>query len=149
MGANEKSLTDIQKENVELQEEVLKLKKEIKLFNALIENIPDTIYFKDEECKFIKINKAQASALGVKKPEDAIGLTDFNFFNIEHAEKAYFDEKNIIRTGKMVINKEEKIQKGNGKWFWVTATKVPMRDDKGKIIGIAGISRDISKYKKA
>lgn len=131
-----------------LKEECEKTRRDLKLFNSLFDQVPDTIYFKDEECRFIKINKAQANALGVKNPEDAIGMTDFNFFNQEHAEKAYFDEKNIIRTGKIIINKEEKIQKGNGKWFWVTATKVPIKDEKGKIIGIGGISRDISKYKK-
>ncbi|MFH2142537.1 MAG: PAS domain S-box protein [Bacteroidota bacterium] len=148
-------MNDLNNKQEELEEEIDQLKKEneilkadVKLFNTLLESMPDTIYFKDDECRFIKINKAQASALGLKKPEDAVGKTDFEFFNAEHAESAYFDEKNIIRTGRIIINKEEKIQKANGEWFWVTATKVPIRDEKGKIIGIVGISRDITKYKK-
>lgn len=144
----EEKYTELKEQYEALKEEHNKVKGELKLYNSLFDQIPDTLYFKDEECRFVKINKAQANALGVKHQEDAIGLTDFNFFNQEHAEKAFFDEKNIIRTGKIIINKEEKIQKGNGKWFWVTATKVPIKNEQGKIVGIGGISRDISKYKK-
>lgn len=147
MSDTDEKIKLLQEEINLLKNENERLKSDVKLFNTLLDSMPDTIYFKDEECRFIKINKAQASALGLKKPEDAIGKTDFEFFNPEHAEAAYFDEKNIIRSGRIIINKEERIQKANGEWFYVTATKVPIRDEKGKIIGIVGISRDITRYK--
>ncbi len=146
--------TDLEKKYINLEKKIEQLKKENKelelekkLFNILVDSIPDTIYYKDDKCRFIKINKAQATALGIKRPEDAVGKTDFHFFNVEHAENAFADEKQMMRTGKMLINKEEKIKKANGEWFWVSATKAPFRDEKGNIVGIVGISRDITRFK--
>lgn len=122
------------------------LRKERDLLQALMDNIPDTIYFKDRDSKFIRINKAQARMLGVDKPEDAVNKADDAFFDAAHAEKAYEDEQLMMETGTPVINKMEHIQTAKG-WRWFTATKVPLRDTDGKIQGLAGISRDITEIK--
>lgn len=114
---------------------------------ALMDNIPDTIYFKDMSSRFTRINLAQARMLGVKSPDEAVGKTDFDFFTLEHAKDAYIDEQNIIKTGIPMVNKVERIRRSDGKFLWVTATKVPIRDPDGHIVGIVGISRDITEAK--
>src|SRR5690349_1710277 len=77
--------------------------EEYLLLNVLMETIPDTIYFKDTESRFIKINKAQSKLLGLENPEDAVGKTDFDFFDAEHSQIALEDEREIIRSQTPVI----------------------------------------------
>lgn len=113
-------------------------------FHVLIETIPDTIYFKDKQSRFTLINHAQKKNIGVEKPEDAYGKTDFDFFAPDHARAAFEDEQRIIKDGRPLINKRECICRADGTYRWVLATKVPVSDDDGEIIGIAGISRDIT-----
>ncbi|NOU46622.1 MAG: PAS domain-containing sensor histidine kinase [Bacteroidales bacterium] len=122
------------------------LQFERNLMEALMANIPDTIYFKDKKSRFLRINQSQARALGVEKPEDAIGKTDLDFFNSELAVKSFEDERKIFYEGDSLINSQEHIKTANG-WRWFTATKVPMVDSTGKIIGLAGVSRDITDIK--
>ena len=78
------------------------------LLQALLNNIPDHIYFKDTESRFIQISPSHAKSFGLKSPEEAIGKTDFDFFAHEHAIKALTEEKEIMRTGLGLIGKEEK-----------------------------------------
>lgn len=90
-----------------------------------------------------------AERLGIKDPDEAVGKTDFNFFTEEHAKQAYNDEQNVIKTGKPIIDIEEKEtwhEKGDR---WVSTIKMPFYDEKAKIIGTFGISRDITDRKKA
>ncbi len=126
----------------------LELAKEREWLQNLMDNIPDTIYFKDNKSRFVKINKAQANTLGLTHPDEAIMKSDFDFFPPEQAKEAYNDERKIIETGEALVSKVEKIRESNGNFRWVSATKVPMVDDAGKIIGLVGISRDISARKK-
>ena len=128
-------------------EEELELEKY--LLKTLMDNIPDTIYFKDLDSKFIRINKAQAELLGVNNCDGAIGKTDFDFFRTQHAEDAFNDEVKLFKTKKSLISKAEYIQLANGKSKWVTATKVPVLDNKGNVSGLVGMSRDITDLKNA
>jgi PAS domain S-box-containing protein len=116
------------------------------LLQALMDNIPDTIYYKDTQTRFVRINKAQARVLGVNHPEEAIMKTDFDFFDSAHSKNAFADEMHLMKTGQPVISKEEHIHTNQG-WKWFTATKVPMRDEQNQIQGLVGISRDITQYK--
>lgn len=124
------------------------LEQESYLMEMLMENIPDNIYFKDLDSRFIRINRSLASYFGLKDPSEAIGKTDFDFFTEEHARQAYEDEQKVIRTGKPMIGKEEKETWPDGRITWVSTTKVPLRDKEGRIIGTFGISRDITDRKK-
>jgi sigma-B regulation protein RsbU (phosphoserine phosphatase) len=117
------------------------------LLQTLLDNIPDTIYFKDRESRFTRINKAQQRVLGVKEMNGAIGKTDFDFF--EHAREAYADEQRIIQTGEPLIDKQEKIKRADGEYRYVSATKVPIHTKSGEIVGTLGISRDITDRVKA
>jgi len=116
------------------------------LLCALMENIPDTIYFKDIAGRFIRVNRAQAELLGAS-PEDVIGKTDFDFFTPSHASAAYADEQRIIASGEPLTSKVERIRRADGIFRWVSTTKTPITNENGQVTGIAGISRDISELK--
>jgi two-component system, sensor histidine kinase and response regulator len=114
------------------------------LFQALMESIPDTIYFQDTACRFMRINKAQARMLGITDPKEAIGKTDFDFFPPEIAQGFYDAEKKLVESGQPIIDAVQKITKPDGRIQWLSATEVPFRDAEGKIMGYVGISRDIT-----
>lgn len=115
---------------------------------ALMENIPDNIYFKDQQGRFVKINKSQSLFLNLTSAEEAIGKTDFDFFKKEHAQQAFIDEQKIIETGQPLLNKEELITTVNGISKWFSVTKAPLYNAVGKIIGTFGLSRDNTAHKK-
>ncbi|HXK61173.1 MAG TPA: PAS domain-containing protein [Acidobacteriota bacterium] len=117
------------------------------MFRSLMNSTTDNIYFKDANSRFLKINPATASWFGVRSPEEVVGKTDFDFFSDEHAQEAFQDEQEVIRTGQPIVGKEEKETWPDGRTTWVSTTKVPLRDANGKIIGTLGISRDITRNK--
>jgi len=117
------------------------------LLVTLLDNIPDSIYFKDLNSRFIKINKACAMKQGVSKPELLIGKTDADSFGSEHTFNAFADEQQIIKTGRPIIAKEEREDWPDGRTTWASTTKMPLNDSNGKIIGTFGISRDITQIK--
>jgi len=119
------------------------------LLHTLMDNLPDAIYFKDRESRFTRTNKAHAKQFGLSHHAQAVGKTDFDFFTAEHAQPAYNDEQEIIRTGQPVVNKEERETWPDGRVTWVSTTKMPLRDAHGNIIGTFGVSRDITQHKQA
>jgi PAS domain S-box-containing protein len=127
----------------------IELTDEVDLLQTLMDNIPDRIYYKDTNSRFIRINQAKAREAGLGSPVDAIGKSDFDYMDKESARDAYRDELEILKTGKPLVNKIEKRQKENGEVKWQSATKVPIFDKKGKIIGTAGITRNITKQMEA
>jgi two-component system, sensor histidine kinase and response regulator len=120
------------------------LRKERDLLQALMDNIPDSIYFKDIKSRFIRINKAKALEVGIQNPHDAIGKSDFDYFEREKAEAKLKDEELILSTGAPLISKEEKVSFASGKEVWISTTKSPIKDEKNNIVGLVGISRDIT-----
>ena len=121
--------------------------EERNLLATLLENVPDMIYFKDAQSRFIRANHAQARRFGLDDPAQIIGKTDFDLFREEHAQAAYADEQAIIRSGQPVVAKEEKETFLDGHTLWVSTTKMPLRNQQGQIVGTFGISRDITDRK--
>jgi PAS domain S-box-containing protein len=119
------------------------------LLHALLETLPDTIYFKDLHSRFIRVNQAMARKNGLGSPTELIGMTDFDRFTIEHAQQAYDNEQQIIRTGEPIIDAVEKETWPDGHITWVSTTKMPLRDAGGHIIGTFGISHDITERKRS
>ncbi len=119
------------------------------LLRTLLDNSPDNIYFKDTQSRFVKASKSLARVFGVASPDEMTGKTDFDFFDEAHARPAFEDEQSIIRTGLPMIGKEEREVWKDGHVTWVSSTKMPWFDGTGKIIGIIGVSRDITSQKLA
>lgn len=120
------------------------LAEESNLLLSLLQNIPDAVYFKDRESRFVRVSKG-IHLEGMKDPQDAIGKTDFDFFSKEHAQQAYDDEQEIMRTGVPIIDKVERETFATGRPdSWVSTTKVPLFDKDGNITGLVGISRDVT-----
>ncbi len=117
------------------------------LLQSLLDNIPDAIFFKDRESRFTKINKTMETIYG-NQHESILGMTDFDLFAEEHARQAFEDEQEIIRTGEPMVAKIEKETFEDGHINWVNTTKVPLKDDQGRIIGTMGISRNVTELKK-
>jgi two-component system, sensor histidine kinase and response regulator len=122
---------------------------ERQLLDAFLEHIPDNVYFKDMDSRFVRISHAMAEARGLDDPTEADGKTDFDFFSEELARAKFADEQEIIRTGVPVLGKEEQSPWKDGSRLWVLTNKVPLRDRSGKTIGTMGISRDITERKEA
>ncbi len=118
-------------------------------FNRLMESLPDHVYFKDREGRFLCVNQAHATYLGLRSPAEAIGKTDYDFFEASQARQKDADEREIIRTGEGFIEKEERASSIRGIERWVLSTKLPLLGDDGEIIGTFGISRNISEMKHA
>jgi PAS domain S-box-containing protein len=125
------------------------LMEERHLLRTLLDNVPDVIYFKDRESRFTLINRAHARIFGLNDPAQAVGKTDFDFFTEEHAQQAFADEQEIIRTGQAMLAKEEKETWPDGHVTWASTTKMPLRDTNGNITGTFGVSRDITGRKQA
>ncbi len=131
----------------ELKTTIENLKMERYLFTTLMNNIPDYIYFKDKNSRFIRINKALAGYLRISEPEDAIGKWDFDYFSEKYARSAYEDEKKILETEQPLIGREEKEIWEDKSEVWVSSTKMPLYDEKKKLLGTFGISRLITDRK--
>jgi len=125
-----------------------RLRQEQHLMSILMNSVPDHIYFKDLKSRFIRVNLTQTRKFGLTDPAQVEGKTDFDFFSEEHAKQAYDDEQKIISTGQ-TLNKEERETWPDRSDTWVSTTKVPLRDSEGNIAGTFGISRDITRRKKA
>ena len=114
------------------------------LLLSLMDTVPDRIYFKDRQGHFLSVNRAMREYLHAPDEASFQGRTDFDFFLLEHAEEAMADEQYILATGESIVGKIERENLPDGRFSWVSTTKVPMRDGAGNIIGTCGISRDIT-----
>ena len=125
------------------------LAQERRLLQTLMNNLPDNIYFKDRESRFLCINAAMAQRFGLASPSEAVGKTDFDYFRREHASQALRDEQEVIATGRPIIGVEEKETWSDGHETWASTTKMPLRDPQGRIVGTFGVSRDVTERKNA
>jgi PAS domain S-box-containing protein len=124
------------------------LAKERSLLRTVIDNVPDLIFAKDTRSRFILNNRAFAQFVGVHLAADALGRTDHDFFPAELAEAYLADDQSVMRGTTQVVGKEEPIIGPSGARRWISTTKVPLKRPDGKIIGLVGLSRDITEKKK-
>ena len=123
--------------------------REGEMLRTLMDHLPDTIYFKDRNSRFLRVNRAQFEKLGFSSEADVIGKTDADFFSDQLATSARQDELDIMRTGEPIVDKIEHLTWDNFPDTWATATKLPWRDAQGKVIGTFGVSRDVTRQVQA
>lgn len=119
------------------------------LLLALLAHSKDNIYFKDRESRFLRVSKSLLTKFGLTHPHEVIGKTDFHFFGVSHASAAYEDEKEILRTGKPILEKEELENWDSGEVTWGSTSKLPLYSATGEIVGTFGVTRDITHVKRA
>ncbi len=125
------------------------LRAERNLLEQLINTVPDLVFFKDSAGRYILNNTAHLKFAGVKRQEDTIGKTVFDFFAREKAVMLFSEEMKILETGEPIIEKEEILHhKEKGEQRCYLTTKIPLRDERGNVKGILGISHDITKRKR-
>ncbi len=153
LGVIKKSNDELRQANEQLKNQInekTELLKEVEfeknLFDELLENIPDAVYFKDKDSRFLRCSKYALYKIGLPL-EKIIGKTDFDLFTDEHARDAFEDEQQIIKTGKPIIGKVEREVWKDGKITYALTTKMPYRDKDGNIIGTLGISKDITEIR--
>jgi len=117
------------------------------LLRTLIDGLPDFIFVKDTESRFVILNQAQVHALGAASPEELIGKTVFDIFPEDLAQQYFIDEQAVIRSGRPLVGREEPIIDAAGTQSWLSTTRVPVEDRQGNIVGLAGMSRDITRHK--
>ncbi|MGN8225287.1 PAS domain-containing protein [Gracilimonas sp. BCB1] len=128
----------------------LTIRQQASLFRKLMNHLPDSIFFKDRESRFLAINNACASKLGVNDPKDAVGKTDFDFFDNDHARQARQDEVQIMETEQPIIGKVEKESSKEGKkTAWASTTKLPLYGKNGTVVGTFGITRDVTRQQQS
>ena len=118
------------------------------LMRTLIDHLPEYIYVKDRESRFLLANIYTARVMGAEHPDDLLGKSDFDFYAPDKAQAFFDDEQEIIRTGRPVINREEEVvDQISGERVWVLTTKLPMRNLEGEVVGIVGTGQDITHLK--
>jgi len=120
-----------------------------KLLEQLFDSLPDRVYFKDRESRFILANRFVSRVMGEEDPRQLIGKTDFDFYEPRFAQAYHDDEQRIMTEGRPMISKEEKGLDIDGNEIHVSTTKIPIFDERNEVIGIIGLGRDITPQKKA
>jgi PAS domain S-box-containing protein len=131
-----------------IAERTAELSQERLLLRTLVDNLPDAIYAKDAAARKTLVNAADLINMGCQTEAEAIGKTDFDYFPRDIAETFYADDQKVMQ-GQPVINREEYLLNGQGEKRWLLTSKLPLRDQNGKIVGLVGIGRDITKRKQA
>jgi PAS domain S-box-containing protein len=140
------AVESLQREAAQRERAQRDLEWEKVLLDGLMDAIPDDIYFKDDQGRFLRINRAKAERTGLASPDDAVGKSDRDFFPAEHAAKAWEDERRVMESGTPMVDREERLVWPDGHVSWVSATKVPLKTRAGRVIGTLGVSRDITRH---
>ncbi|MEK6594412.1 MAG: PAS domain S-box protein [Pseudomonadota bacterium] len=123
--------------------------RERKLLQTLVDNLPDRIYVKDRQGRFLLQNAENVRAHGAHSPEELLGKTIFDLYPREIAERIEAEDSSIFESGVPLINRERETTDAKGEKRWQLASKVPLRDEAGNIIALVGVNRDITEQKLA
>jgi diguanylate cyclase (GGDEF)-like protein/PAS domain S-box-containing protein len=118
------------------------------LFRAMIDQVPDYLFVKDMNSRFVIANRAVAADLGYT-PDEIIGKTDLDIHPPEIAKRFFADDQNVVKAEQPKLDIEEFVLTNKGERKWLSTSKVPLRDGNGKVIGLVGISRDVTERKRA
>ena len=159
--ANQSLEARVRERTVELEGAVTNLKHEVGvreqaqadlewekvLLDGLMDAIPDPIYFKDDQGRYLRVNQAKAERARLASPDDAIGRVDRDIHSEEYARAFEDVERQVLETGEPLVDYEAKVSWPEGTATWISSTKVPLRTRQGRILGTLGVSRDITRHK--
>jgi PAS domain S-box-containing protein len=125
------------------------LYEERSMLRALIDNVPDFMYVKDLECRFVVANTSLARSVGAHNHEELLGKMDRDFYPQELADAYFRDDQAVLRTKEPLFDREEECTNEKGDTIFLLTTKVPLLDNRGEVTGIVGVGRNISARVKA
>lgn len=140
---------EMERKRTEQEKLQSQLGEEKALLDALMLNIPDFVYFKDTDSRFIRISKSMVKLFMAQTPDDLIGKSDFDFHSKEHANIAFNEEKAIMDTQKPIVDHVVHEQFDDGREQWVSTTKMPLFNEHGEVVGTWGISKIVTELKQA
>ena len=125
------------------------LQRERDLLRTLMDNIPDLVFVKDRNGKFLTVNAALLKVMSADSLDDVVGKDDRDFWSPELAEHYRTDDRQVMESGEALVDREEQIGDATQTETWLLTTKVPVCDPNGKVSGLVGIGRNITKRKLA
>lgn len=125
------------------------LSQERELLRTLVDNLPEEVYVKDRERRFLLVNEWVMRSVGVQSADEIIGKRDEDFLPPYLAKQFADEEETIMRTGIPLLNDEHTPPHKPSPQRWYLRTKLPLRDVAGNIIGLVGLGRDITERKRA
>jgi PAS domain S-box-containing protein len=137
----------ISKNVTEIKELEIEAQKQTTLLDSLLNSLPDYIYFKDKDSKFIRISKSMLNLFGANSVEEVIGKSDFDYHNVENAQQYFDDEQKIIKTKEGITNQLQKEKTADGITVWTIVTKLPLLTKEDDCVGTFGISRNVTQLK--
>lgn len=118
------------------------------LLRTLIDSLPDYVYVKDLDSRFLLVNAPGARMMGAETQQALLGKTDFDFYPAELAQHYRADEERLMQTGEPLIGQAEPCwEAATNTQKWILTTKAPLRDSSGKVVGLVGSGRDITEIK--
>ena len=117
------------------------------LFRTLMDGAMDSVYFKDKECRYLRVSKKMAADLGYGDPQDLVGKSDIEVFGLDFGMTTRRDEIRVMETDRALVGEIESVQLPNGRHTWALTTKLPMHDKDGTVIGLMGITREINEIR--
>jgi len=124
------------------------LAEERNLLRILIDNLPDAVFIKDTNSRFLALNEATARLMDATAPKEVLGKTDFDFYSPELAQQYAEQEQALLLSGEPILNLEEcRYHQDAANPFWLVVTKIPFKDQQGIVRGLVGICHDITDRK--
>ena len=137
----------LESENARLAQDNVRLEQKYDLLRTLIDSLPDNIFIKNRQSRFLVNNLAHVQTLGATHQDEVLGKSDLDIFPAELAGQYYEDDQAMMESGQPLNREETMVNPRTGEKRWLQTTKVPLRDKQGAVVGLIGISRDITKIK--
>ena len=137
----------LESENARLAQDNVRLEQKYDLLRTLIDSLPDRIFVKNRQSRFLVNNLAHVQTMGATNQDEVLGKSDLDIFPTELAGQYYEDDQSMMKSGQPLDREEPTVNPRTGEKRWLQTTKVPLRDKQGAVVGLIGISRDITKMK--
>ena len=126
------------------------LAAERNLLRTLMDGLPDPVFVKDTDGRYLATNPAHARVAGLASPEQVVGKRDLDLFHDESVRRYFYaDDQHVLTSGEPLISREQMVIDADGQERWFLTSKVPLRDAGGSVVGLVGVSRDITQRKRA
>lgn len=117
------------------------------LLSALLDGIPEYVYFKDRNSRYIAVSRSLVEAFGKKDASEVVGRTDLDFYAEQHARRTLEDEQAILTTGTPILDRLESVVWPSGRETCALTMKLPLRNRDNQVVGTFGLSKDVTEKK--